>query len=834
MKLVIVESPAKCSKIQSYLGDGYIVKATMGHIRALEESLDSVGIDREWDPHYVELSAKKDAITKLRSAAKGAEVILATDDDREGEGIAWHVCCLLKLNPATTPRIVFHEITKPAIQAAVAAPRLLDMNKVNAQQARAMLDLLVGFTISKVLWNRVAPKLSAGRCQTPALRLVVERDVEVEQHKAAAFWRLSGTWALPCGGPAPLDAQSVEDVPDRATAEAALRTVYGAQGSVITAVKESVSISNPPKPFITSTLQQDASSTHGLNPKVTMQAAQKLYEAGLITYMRTDNPVLSEEAADAIRAHITSTYGTDYVGAPGQHTSVSVPSTTGPTAAAAVGEPAAKKPKKPAKKAAASAAPDVPAAQAAHEAIRPTHPEDADPAIVDDVQRIVYKLIWRRAIQCQMAPARHAVRKITLAIDADADRLYETQQTKPVFLGWQITEPKDPKKTAALEEAWAAWTPFSKPRQALKWTSLQADEQFTKPRGRFTEASLIAELEKRGIGRPSTFASLVSTILDRGYVEKTNAEGKPQACVHLVLAPSKWPPTETTTEHKVGADRNKLRSTALGRSVVDFLGKEYNDLFAYDFTAGMESDLDAISHGTKAWKSLLQTTWDTYKERYATMTTGGAVARAARERPLGDGLKVILSAKGPLFVREPPPGSPKSQKATFAPLLSGTAYESVSAEDAEAAFAAAAAAKLGEAVGEFDGETIRRKRGPYGLYAECKGARVPLKGDEDVERIKEKLIAKISFAAAGEAAYSRTVSDFTIKRGPYGLYFYKHALKRVQFVKFPAAMNPDTVTATDLTNLYSAGIASKRRGGGGGRPAKKGGGTTTAPTNEIV
>lgn len=830
MKLVIVESPAKCSKIQSYLGDGYIVKATMGHIRALEESLDSVGIDRNWEPKYAELSTKKDAISKLRSAAKGAEIILATDDDREGEGIAWHVCFILKLNPATTPRIVFHEITKPAIQAAIAAPRRLDMNKVAAQQARAMLDLLVGFTISKVLWSRVAPKLSAGRCQTPALRLVVERDAEVENHKADAFWRLSGTWSLAeaCAAaavPPPLEAQSIEDVPDRATAESVLRTVYGSQDSVIRTVKESVSISNAPKPFITSTLQQEASSAHGLNPKTTMQAAQKLYEAGLITYMRTDNPVLSEEAAEAIRACIVETYGTDYVGVPGQHVIASAAAAA--TAEAAPPPSETKKPKKKAKAAAATAAATAP--QAAHEAIRPTHPEEADPAgIRDDIQRTVYKLIWRRAMQCQMSPARTNVRKITIAIQADSSRLYETQQSKTEFPGWQITEPKDPKKVAAAESAWAAWTPHAKSGTLLKWQTLQADEQFTKPRGRYTEASLIAELEKRGIGRPSTFASLVSTILDRNYVEKTNAEGKPQICVHLALKPTMWPPTETSTEHKVGADKNKLRSTALGRSVSEFLGKEYNDLFAYEFTAAMESDLDAIAQGTKEYKALLQTTWDTYKDRYSAMTSGGTKAtKAARERQLGEGLKIILSAKGPLYVRDPPPGSAKSVKATFAALLPSHSYESATAEDAEAAFKAAATAKAGELVGELDGVEIRKKRGPYGLYAECKGARVPLKGDEDLDRIREKLVAKISFASAPDSAtaYERKVGDFTIKRGPYGLYFYKHTLKRVQFVKFPPSMDPDKVNVSEITNLYSVGLAGKRRKPPAAAPA---------PKNEII
>lgn len=800
MKLVIVESPAKCSKIQSYLGDGYTVKATMGHIRALEESIDSVGIERNWEPKYVELSTKKDAISKLRSAAKGAEVILATDDDREGEGIAWHVCFILKLNPVTTPRIVFHEITKSAIQNAVSNPRRLDMNKVNAQQARAMLDLLVGFTISKVLWNRVAPKLSAGRCQTPALRLVVERDAEVENHTAAAFWRLKGTWVATEAELPPIEAVGVEDVADRTAAENVLKKVYNTTDSIITNIKESVSINNAPKPFITSTLQQEASSTHGLNPKITMQAAQKLYEAGLITYMRTDNPVLSDEAADAVRTQIKEKYGEMYVGP------VVAATTTATTT----------KPKK-AKKS------ETPEAQAAHEAIRPTHPEDTDPSISDDTQRTVYKLIWRRTMQSQMAPSRTNIRKITIAINSDLSRLYETQQSKSEFQGWQILESKDPKKIAAAEDTWAAWTPYSKPNTPLKWTSLHADEQFTKPRGRYTEASLIAELEKQGIGRPSTFASLVSTILERNYVEKTNAEGKVQKCTHLAInTVAQWPPSVSVSEHKVGTDRNKLRSTALGRSVIEFLGKEYSDLFAYEFTAKMESDLDSISQGGKEWKSLLQTTWDTYKDRYTTMISsgGGAKKTAARERNLAEGVKVILSAKGPLFVRDPPPGSAKSVKATFAPLLSSMSYDSVTIDDAERAFEAAQMAKMGELAGDLDGEEIRKKRGPYGLYAECKGVRVPLKGDEDLDRIREKLVAKISFAESSSTAYERKIGDFTIKRGPYGLYFYKHTLKRVQFVKFPSTMDPDKVTVTDITNLYSTGLASKRR-----KPA---------PKNEIV
>ena len=805
MKLVIVESPAKCSKIQSFLGDGYKVVATMGHIRALEEKLTSVGIDNNWTATYKEISTKQDAIKKLKAAAKGAEVILASDDDREGEGIAWHVCHILKLNPATTPRIVFHEITKPAIQAAVANPRRLDMNKVNAQQARAMLDLLVGFTISKVLWARVAPKLSAGRCQTPALRLVVERDAEVENHTSAAFWRLRGTTAHPANSTHMLDIQAANDVPTQDQATAALNKVHANPNAKVTAVKESISTSQAPKPFITSTLQQEASACHGLNPKSTMMAAQKLYEAGHITYMRTDNPQLSLEAAAAIRDYVTKTHGAQYVGPEGQHTMSAVSSMPNTSAAAK------SKPKAKAKKTDAPAAPE---AQAAHEAIRPTHPETPNPAIEDATQRTVYNLIWRRATQSQMAASTTDVRKATIALDADPERVWNAEMTKSKFQGYKILESMDPAKADTEVKTWATWTPLLIKDAILNWKTLHADEAFTKPKGRFTEASLIAELEKRGIGRPSTFASLVSTIIDREYVEKTNVEGKAQDSHHLTIIPKQWPPSSKTESHKIGAEKNKMRSTALGRTVSQYLNLEYNNLFNYEFTATMEQSLDQIAQGQKEYKSLLQQTWDTYKDKYnAQMAIGSKESKAARERILSPGVKVILSGRGPLFVRDPPEGSPNTTKATFAALPPTVSFETATMADAEVAFLAAASAKVGELLGLLEGQEIRKKKGPYGLYAECGTARIPLKGDEPLEQIQEKLKAKISFAATGEA-FTRVVGEFTIKKGPYGLYMYKTALKLKRFVSFPASHDAEKVDAKTAATVYSEGLAKKKKWGG--------------------
>ena len=803
MKLVIVESPAKCGKIQGFLGAGYQVVATMGHIRALEESLDSVGIDRNWEPKYAELATKKDAITKLKRAARGAEVILATDDDREGEGIAWHVAAILNLNPATTPRIVFHEITQPAILAAVNNPRRLDLNKVAAQQARSMLDLLVGFTISKVLWNRVAPKLSAGRCQTPALRLVVERDHIVDTHRPEASWHLSGTWAHPSDPGKTISADASNELKTEQDATQALQKVHLNTETKVTQVKETISISQPPKPLITSTLQQEASSLHGLNPKITMMAAQKLYEAGHITYMRTDNPLLSQEASTAIRAYVQTTYGEPYLGPVGQNTIQPAPATLATPVPVATVAPAKKT------KVNTNTAPAPPEAQAAHEAIRPTHPESPNPPIEDDTQKTVYALIWRRATQSQMSPSQTDVRKAILQLTADPTRQWVTEQTKLKFAGYKILERQDPEKQAQDQAEWLYWAQKLVQNALLHWTTLKADEVFTKPKGRYTEASLISELEKKGIGRPSTFASLVSTIMDRNYVEKTNTDGKIQDSHHLLISPNQWPPAQTLEHHKVGADKNKLSATALGKSVSEFLSREYNDLFNYEFTAAMEQKLDAVAKAEQPWKSVLQQTWDTYKERYTAMTTGTTAAnRAAKERVLAENIKVILSRKGPLFVKE---STDPAVKAIFAPLPPSVTFESATLLDATAAFAAAQQAQQGELIGTLETQEIRKKKGPYGWYVVCGTTNVSLRGDETLEQIQEKLQAKISFATT-ETAFSRQVGDFMIKKGPYGLYFYKHALQKKTFVKFPATANAETINATDLAALYSAGLKSKRRG----------------------
>jgi DNA topoisomerase-1 len=518
--------------------------------------------------------------------------------------------------------------------------------------------------------------------------------------------------------------------------------------------------------------------------------------------MRTDNPLLSQEASTAIRTYVETTYGTPYLGPEGQHT---IPPATTTTAAAPAAPAKAKKTKAP-----ATDAPAPPEAQAAHEAIRPTHPEIPNPPIEDDTQKTVYNLIWRRATQSQMSASQTDVRKAILQLTADPTRQWTTEQTKLRFAGYKILERQDPDRHAKEQAEWLYWAQKLTQNALLHWTTLKADEVFTKPKGRYTEASLIAELEKRGIGRPSTFASLVTTIMDRNYVDKTNTDGKIQDSHHLSVSPNQWPPNQNLEHHKVGADKNKLSATALGKSVSEFLSREYNDLFNYEFTAAMEQKLDAVAKAEQPWKSVLQQTWDTYKERYQAMTAGGAAAsKAAKERVLAENMKVILSRKGPLFVKEPPPGDPAA-KATFAPVPPSTTFETATLLDATTAFANAAIAAAGELIGMLETQEIRKKKGPYGWYVVCGTTNISLKGGETLEEIQDKLKAKISFATT-ETAFSRQVGDYIIKKGPYGLYFYKHALVKKTFVKFPATSNAETVTATDLAALYSAGLKSKRR-----------------------
>jgi DNA topoisomerase-1 len=797
MKLLIVESPAKCQKIQGFLGSGWRVQATMGHIRALKEDLEAIGFRNDWEPTYENIASKAKAIASLRQAAKGAEVYLGSDDDREGESIAFHTCILLGLDPATTPRVVFHEITEKALRDAVAHPRRIDMSKFHAQQSRTMLDLLIGFTLSPCLWRGVGfmKGLSAGRCQTPALRIIYDRDREIEGHQAKHSWRIT------VASDHDILWKAMSEYPDESTAKTILDQLTGPNKNLlkITDRQERISTHNPPKPFITSSLQQEASNRCGMNPKVTMKAAQTLYEAGHITYMRTDNAILSQEAIDAASEVVKARWGEEYLG--------------GVSSASDQEAPAKKKVVK--KKSAEAKKPE---AQAAHEGIRPTHMEVTTLEGVTAQEQRLYDLIWKRTIQSVMAAELRDVVKLQGQTN---DLPLQTEWDQTRFAGWRIldTERKEEEETAAAALFEARKT-LQKDQQ-IKWKSVTATEHRTSPPSRYTEASLIKELESRGIGRPSTYATLVDTVMERDYVEKTKIEAQTITLRALELKANAKEVKSLERKEKVGAEKDKLRTTPLGRTVIEWLLQTFGDMVDYGFTAAMEAQLDEVAKGDRSWKTILTDTWDRYKDRYdevmatpaqkksassASAAGSDGVIRTAKSAEFGDGYKMVVSAKkGPLFVLER-----EGEKTKFATVPAHLSIQTATKEDAVRAFEVAAAPinTTGEALGDLDGDPVVRKKGKFGLYVTWRSHTVNCTAEDTVESLKPKLLEKVS----GNTV-DHQVGPYKIKRGPYGLYMFKPtvgAKTAPKFVGIPEETPLSTLTPESAEQLYKHCLETKK------------------------
>jgi DNA topoisomerase-1 len=785
MKLVIVESPAKCQKIQGFLGSGYKVVASMGHIRALEEDLDAVGLTRDFEAKFHFLKEKAKAMAHLKDSAEGAEtVFLAADDDREGEAIAYSVALLLKLNPLTTPRAVFHEITEKAVKEAVANPRRIDMNRVNAQQARSILDMMVGFTISRLLWRHVGNSLSAGRCQTPALRLVVEKENEIREFKSASSWKIQGVWQR---ADLELPSNMLEDLEDEESALNYLENLHADLEGVVKSAETKPWTEAPPKPLITSTLQQEASALYRVNPKGAMQSAQRLYEAGHITYMRTDKAVLSEEAVNLFQAWVRINFGVDYVG----------------SSPATAGEPAPKK-----KSQAQTKEKEGPKAQEAHEAIRPTHielrtlPEHEDWNATD---RKIYTLIWNRAIQSVMATARGEMRRIQIQATGDpCEFLWASTYKRTTFPGWKKlgqTAKLDEEEEQAESEA-AVWKKVEAVKVGAKvqWTSLEANPFQTKAAPRYTEATLVRELEKKGIGRPSTFAMLLAAIQDKEYVKK---EDKPAIKVQrkkYAIQPNQWPPTETNFEQSVGGEKDKLVPTPLGERVAKFCLDKFNDLFDYGFTAQMESRLDKIAEGNEQWKQVLRDTWASYKDRYEQLRAEES-ERKDGQKQFGV-VKAVLSKKGPLLLIESPDGD--KEKTRFLGWPEGVKWEDMTPEMAEAFAAQKKEESAQDILGTLDGKPIERKKGPFGPYVVWGTTKLSIKGTETQEEIEKALREK-----ANEVLH--TLGPFEFRRGQYGLYMFKKDQKQKKFVGLPEGLDPKKITEAEAVKLYQNGLQQKAR-----------------------
>ena len=793
--LVIVESPAKCQKIQGFLGAGWRVIASMGHIRALQHGIDAVGIERDFEAKYEWIKQKSKAITQLKEAAKDAkEIYLAADKDREGEGIAYAVCLLLKLNPKTAKRITFTEITEKAIKHAVQHPQTLDMNQVHAQQARAMLDMMIGFTISPLLWKYVAPSLSAGRCQTPALRLVIEREDAIQDFKASSSWQLQATFQHPS---LTFDATMTDELEDEESAMNYMENIYKVSKGIVTNSEIKPWSESAPKPFMTSTLQQQASALYGINPANTMKIAQKLYEAGHITYMRTDKAVLSEEAAMAAKEWVKTAYGEEYVGQ------------AQPKVKAQQAQAQQQAPQAQAKQVQAQLV------QEAHEAIRPTHME-AETIQGDANEKKLYRLIWQRTIQSVMSPARGETCHVTIQIQGDTDFSWMARWKRTTFEGWKRAgSVANLDEDETLLEQTTEWNKASlmKLGDKVEWSTIRAEPKESKAKGRYTEATLVRDMETYGIGRPSTFASLLSTIQEKDYVAIRDLPAKEVLVAEYQIHPQTWPPTKSETKKKSGAEKNKLVPTDLGRSVWNWLKTQFDDLFAYGFTAQMEQRLDQIAHpelidDPRSWKLLLHEIWNSYRARVETL--GAALNSKDRSNPkirtFSNGLKAVQSKKGPILLME---GETKGTTQFFG-WPKDTAFDQITEEQAIQFQKDQNILRSGSDFGEWNGNRIQKRSGKFGSYLQSGSISIPFQENEPIEETVRRLEAKQT--GGGEAAgVIRAFKEFMIRTGPYGPYIVKPALKKPQFVSLPKGVDPHSLKETEVAALYKLGLEEKKR-----------------------
>ena len=809
--LVIVESPAKCQKIQGFLGAGWRVIASMGHIRALEESIDAIGLDRDFEAKYQFLKDKGKAIKQLKDAAADATTVyLASDDDREGEAISYSVCLLLKLNPKTTLRAVFHEITKKAVVSAIESPRHLDMNRVNAQQSRAILDMMIGFTMSPLLWRYVAPSLSAGRCQTPALRLVVEREDQIVNFKASSSWSISANWITPAVAAFKFNSQMDDELEDEESAVNYMEIIHQTADGTIISNDVRPWTQSAPEPLITSTLQQQASAQFSINPKDTMKIAQRLYEAGHITYMRTDKAVISEEAKAEAKQWVLENYGEEFVGQTQEKqeepANLKKASKKKPKVAVQLTETVEAKEKDGEVK-----------AQEAHEAIRPTHmevtalPEGASWTAYD---RKIYNLIWQRAIQSVMAPARGETCKVRTQILNDEDFTWLSQWKHTTFEGWRragkVAQIDDNENTdnneneESKEEVWANALKL-RPGDKVQWQNMKAEPKETKAQGRYTEAMLVRELEKFGIGRPSTFASLIATIQDKSYVETKNIPAKDVIVKEYSLKPDQWPATIKEIKKKVGAEKNKLVPTDLGRSVLSFILKHFNDLFEYGFTSQMERRLDQVAEGKEDSKQVLRDMWASYKDRYEDLSSKQQIKSKdgepnARLKEFSNNLKAVQSKKGPLLLIE----SIKKEDTQFLGWPSGVAFEDMTEELAIKFKEEIIKNKTGINTGEWNGHSIVKKSGKFGDYLQCDSISIPYQSDEELD----KTIARFEAKKNGNV---KQFKDYVIRTGQYGPYIMKTSLKKPQFVSLPKGIDVTNLTEKEVEVLYKTGLESKKK-----------------------
>ncbi|QHL86212.1 type I DNA topoisomerase [Nibribacter ruber] len=668
--LVIVESPAKAKTIEGYLGKDFVVKSSFGHVRDLPKDNNAIDIKNGFKPTYVVSPDKREVISSLKKLAKEAETVwLASDEDREGEAISWHLAEALNLNEAKTRRIVFREITKNAILNAIDNPRTIDINLVNAQQARRVLDRLVGFELSPVLWKKIKTGLSAGRVQSVAVRFVVEREREIERFKSESAFKVVAIFDV---AGKRLEAELNTRFKTREQAEDFLNRNIGASYTIDSLEKKPTKRS-PAAPFTTSTLQQEASRKLYFSVAQTMQVAQRLYEAGKISYMRTDSVNLSQDAMAAAAAEIARSFGDNFVKTRQYKTKNK-------------------------------------SAQEAHESIRPTD-FAALKASDDRNEQRLYDLIRKRAIASQMADAEIEKTTAVISISGQPEKLVATGEVVK-FEGFLKVYAESTDDEELSDEETQGMLPPLKEGQTLNLQRLQATERYSRPAPRYTEASLVKKLEEMGIGRPSTYAPTISTIQKRGYVEKDNREGKERP--YQILSLENGEIKAMTKTEMAGAEKAKLFPTDIAMVVTDFLVAHFPSIIDYSFTAKVEEEFDQIAMGNKEWDKMLDVFYSSF---HGTIEASADIERAsvsgARELGLDPVSGKMMVAKlgrfGP-YVQLGEENEETGEKPVYASLRKGMFLESITVEQAQELF------KLPRVVGTYEEKDMKAAIGRFGPY----------------------------------------------------------------------------------------------------------------------
>jgi DNA topoisomerase-1 len=776
--LLIVESPAKAKTIEGYLGKDFTVKSSYGHIRDLIKSEDAIDTANNFTQKYEVPADKKQVVSELKKLAKEAEMVwLASDEDREGEAISWHLFETLGLKDATTKRIVFHEITKPAILRAIDTPRKIDYNLVNAQQARRVLDRLVGFELSPVLWKKVKPSLSAGRVQSVAVRLIVDRERDINKFKSEAAFKIVAIFGK---GKEAFKAELPERFSQQEDAEKFLNDCIGADFE-IRSLETKPAKRSPAAPFTTSTLQQEASRKLGYSVARTMQVAQRLYESGYISYMRTDSVNLSETALDAAQKEIISAYGDKYHQLRKYKTKNA-------------------------------------SAQEAHEAIRPTyfnnHTIDGESA-----EKRLYELIWKRAIASQMSEAQFEKTTAKISISSRREELTANGEVMKFDGFLKVYLESDDEEEDTQQDGENTMLPPLTRGQRLALQEMSATERFSRPPARYTEASLVKKLEELGIGRPSTYAPTISTIQNRGYVVKEEREGKIRHFRVLTLKGDSVVKEDKT--ENTGAERGKLFPTDIGSVVNDFLVLHFNDIVDFNFTASVEKQFDEIAQGLKEWTAMLHDFYNPFhKEVQSTIETAD---KATGERELGvhpesgKKISVRIGRYGPFVqVGESATEENKEEKPLYASLRAGQSIETISIEEALELF------KLPKVVGEYEGKVMKVAIGRFGPYISHNSAFISLPKEIDpLDVTEEEAIVLIEAKRKKDA--EKLIKGFDedpavkVLNGRWGPYIEFGKLN----VKIPKDKDPLTLTYEECKALADAMPKDAKKGRFGKTAAAK-------------